>query len=140
MNKHSRNDDAFDERGLLRDGHKNRVPLTMRDAMSPLQREIAIQRARITDGNGNWDEFAFSRPGACSPMPPSMMPAKPHMRNIWMISRMRIGVARESRTSCRMLRRPQATVRCPSTISKPHIGSTAKKFHRHGRRRDKRLH
>ena len=56
-------DDAFDENGLLRDGHKIRVPLTMRDAMSPLQREIATQRARITDGNGNCGEFAFSRPG-----------------------------------------------------------------------------
>ena len=58
-----REDDAFDENGLLRDGHKSRVPLTMRDAMTPLQREIATKRARLTDGNGNCDEFAFSRPG-----------------------------------------------------------------------------
>ena len=58
-----REDDAFDENGLLRDGHKTRVPLTMRDAMTPLQREIATKRARVTDGNGNCDEFAFSRPG-----------------------------------------------------------------------------
>ena len=48
-----REDDAFDENGLLRDGHKTRVPLTMRDAMTPLQREIATKRARVTDGNGN---------------------------------------------------------------------------------------
>jgi hypothetical protein len=56
-------DDAYDENGLLRDGHKIRVPLTMRDAMTPLQREIATQRARITDASGNCDGFAFSRPG-----------------------------------------------------------------------------
>ena len=31
--------------------------------MTPLQREIATKRARITDGYGNCDEFAFSRPG-----------------------------------------------------------------------------
>ena len=58
-----REDDAFDENGLLRDGHKSRVPLAMRDAMTPLQREIATKRAHITDGNGDYDEFAFSRPG-----------------------------------------------------------------------------
>ena len=53
-------DNAFDENGLLRDGHKIRVPLTMRDAMTPLQREIPTERARITDGTGN---YRFSRPG-----------------------------------------------------------------------------
>jgi len=58
-----REEDAFDENGLLRDGHKSRVPLTMRDAMTPLQREIATRRARVTDGNGDSGEFAFSRPG-----------------------------------------------------------------------------
>ena len=58
-----REEDAFDENGLLRDGHKSRVPLTMRDAMTPLQREIGTRRARVTDGNGDSGEFAFSRPG-----------------------------------------------------------------------------
>jgi hypothetical protein len=58
-----REDDAFDENGLLRDGYKTLVPLTMRDAMSPLQREIATKRAQLTDGNGNRNELAFSRPG-----------------------------------------------------------------------------
>ena len=58
-----REDDAFDENGLLRDGHKIRVRLAMRDAMTPLQREIATKRARITDGTGNCSELAFSRPG-----------------------------------------------------------------------------
>ncbi len=43
-----REDDAFDENGLLRDGRKMRVPL---------------QRARITDGTGNYSELALSRPG-----------------------------------------------------------------------------
>ena len=38
-------------------------PLTMRDAMTPLQREIATRRARVTGGNGDSGEFAFSRPG-----------------------------------------------------------------------------
>jgi hypothetical protein len=56
-------DDAFDDNGLLRDGHKIRVPLTMRDAMTPLQREIATKRARLTDGTGNYSKLAFSRPG-----------------------------------------------------------------------------
>ncbi len=52
-------DDAFDENGLLRDGHKMRV----RDATTPLQHEIATKRARLTDGTGNYSEVAFSRPG-----------------------------------------------------------------------------
>ncbi len=54
-------DDAFDENGLLRDGHKIRVP--MRDAKTPLQRDIATKRGRLTDGNGNSDVCALSRPG-----------------------------------------------------------------------------
>lgn len=58
-----REDDAFDENGLLRDGHKIRVRLAIRDAMTPLQREIATKRARLTDGTGDSSELAFSRPG-----------------------------------------------------------------------------
>jgi hypothetical protein len=57
----SREDDAFDENGLRRDDHKSGVPLTTRHTMSPMQREIATKRARVTDGNGNFDQF--SRPG-----------------------------------------------------------------------------
>jgi hypothetical protein len=34
-----------------------------RCAMTLLQGEIATKRARITDGNGDSGEFAFSRPG-----------------------------------------------------------------------------
>jgi hypothetical protein len=48
------------------------------------------------------------------------------------------GVAPGSRTSRRMLPRPQAAMRCVRTISRPHIGSTRKKCHRRGRRRDER--
>jgi hypothetical protein len=47
-------------------------------------------------------------------------------------------VPRERRTSSRMLRRPPATMRCRSTILKPHIGSTPRKFRRHRRGRDER--
>jgi hypothetical protein len=55
--------DALDATGTLRDGCSVRVPARFRDGMTPLQREIATKRARLTDGNGNCDEFAFSRPG-----------------------------------------------------------------------------
>jgi hypothetical protein len=48
---------------VLRDGRRRQTPMFLRDAMTPLQREIATKRARITDGNGNCDELAFSRPG-----------------------------------------------------------------------------
>jgi hypothetical protein len=33
------------------------------DDTTPLQREIAAKRARLTDGSGNCSELAFSRPG-----------------------------------------------------------------------------
>ena len=54
---------ALDARGNLKDGVTLRVPAYFRDAMTPLQREIATKRARITDGTGNCSELAFSRPG-----------------------------------------------------------------------------
>jgi hypothetical protein len=48
-------DDAFDERGLLRDGYRYRTSMRAMDsARGPM---------RITDGNGDSGEFAFSRPG-----------------------------------------------------------------------------
>jgi hypothetical protein len=34
-------DEPFDERGILKDGRSARVPMMMRDAMSPLQRAVA---------------------------------------------------------------------------------------------------
>ncbi len=52
-----REDDAFDENGLLRDGHKICVPMT------PLQVQSVTKRARLTDGAGNYSELALSRPG-----------------------------------------------------------------------------
>jgi hypothetical protein len=49
------NDDAFEERGLLRDGHRYRVSVTMQDS---LQRDVAasFQRRRASDS------AAFPRP------------------------------------------------------------------------------
>jgi hypothetical protein len=60
--------EALDADGVLRPGCTMRVPLHMTDGkpnplLSPLQREIATRRARVTDGNGDSGEFAFSRPG-----------------------------------------------------------------------------
>jgi hypothetical protein len=55
MNKHYRNDDdAFDERGLLRDGKVYRAKLTMMD-------HDPTHRRRVTDGSG--DELGLHRPG-----------------------------------------------------------------------------
>ena len=42
--------DALDERGNLKNGVTQRTPLMLRDS-------------RLTDGNGNCSELAFSRPG-----------------------------------------------------------------------------
>ncbi len=58
-----REDDMFDENGMLRDGYNTLVSLTMRDLMTPSQQETTTKRAKLTDGNGNCDVFAFSRPG-----------------------------------------------------------------------------
>jgi hypothetical protein len=46
--------------GLLRDGHRYRVRMPLMDHDSPHRTTL---RPHITDGNGNCDEFAFSRPG-----------------------------------------------------------------------------
>lgn len=55
---------ALDHRGALRDGCSLRIPLTIRDTLSPLQRAVAddtARRARITDGTDN--PFALNKPG-----------------------------------------------------------------------------
>jgi hypothetical protein len=52
-------DDAFDERGILKDGRSYRVPLRMMDAM---QRDVARHGARITDAMGESGP-ALRRPG-----------------------------------------------------------------------------
>ncbi len=66
MSRYDADNDAFEwinGKKVLKDGARARVPLTMQDAMTPLQREIATERAQLTDSMGNRDEFTFSRPG-----------------------------------------------------------------------------
>ncbi len=66
MSRYDADDDAFewiDGKKALKDGGRAHVPLAMRDAMTPLQRDIATKRPRLTDGTGNYSELAFSRPG-----------------------------------------------------------------------------
>jgi hypothetical protein len=62
MNRHQRRiddeDDAFDENGVLKDGHRVRVPLMMMDGM---QRDVR-DHVRIHDGHGNRD-IVGHRPG-----------------------------------------------------------------------------
>jgi hypothetical protein len=62
-------DDALDERGFLKDGHRIRVPMTFMDAM---QRAVAMHDARqdfadgklvICDRNGNSDAASLAQPG-----------------------------------------------------------------------------
>jgi hypothetical protein len=55
---------ALDHRGILRSGCTMRIPMTMRDALSPLQRSVAdttAHRARVTDGTDN--PFGLHKPG-----------------------------------------------------------------------------
>jgi hypothetical protein len=52
-------DDAFDEHGMLKDGRSVRVRMTMMDVM---QRDIAAQTARLTDGSGD-GHLGLHRPG-----------------------------------------------------------------------------
>ena len=59
MARHDDDDDAFDANGLLRDGHTTRVPLMMRDGMSPVQRAIMEDKVR----RGFDDSQARHRPG-----------------------------------------------------------------------------
>jgi hypothetical protein len=61
-------DDPLDERGLLKDGHRLRVPMTARDSLSPVQRAIAEDRGahaplRAVDALGR-DGLALCRPGS----------------------------------------------------------------------------
>jgi hypothetical protein len=56
-------DDALDERGLLRDGQRLRVPLTMMDDLSRAVADgFAAHQSRVVDGLGR---PAGHRPGAC---------------------------------------------------------------------------
>jgi hypothetical protein len=53
--------EALDRDGCIRDGVVLRVPLTMRDGLSPLQRAIAQSSLRVTDGQGG--SSGLHRPG-----------------------------------------------------------------------------
>lgn len=58
-------EEALNANGAIRDHVTIRVPLTMRDSLSPLQRAIAASTARdakFTDGRTN-DPTALNRPG-----------------------------------------------------------------------------
>jgi hypothetical protein len=60
--------DPLDERGLLKDGHRLRIPMTMRDSMNSMQRAVAKDREaqrplRVVDELGN-DGLALCRPGS----------------------------------------------------------------------------
>jgi hypothetical protein len=57
--RHDDDDDVFDENGLLRDGATYHVPVSMRDALPPLQRAVA--NLRVVDGSGGTQ--GLSRPG-----------------------------------------------------------------------------
>jgi len=70
-------DDALDERGLLKDGRRMRVPMMARDSLSPVQREVAAESVAtgrdrlLTFDNAPlvvdaWGDsgLALSRPGA----------------------------------------------------------------------------
>ena len=64
---HDADDDLFDERGLLRDGGRIRVPMMMRDSddgLTTLQRSVrdATAPLRVVDAFGN-SGLALSRPG-----------------------------------------------------------------------------
>jgi hypothetical protein len=60
-------EDAFDERGLLKDGRRFRVPLMMRDgdSVSPMQREVMADKAMRDAAKrfGLSDALALHKPG-----------------------------------------------------------------------------
>jgi hypothetical protein len=63
--RHDDDDDVFDERGLLKDGARARVPLMMRDSLSEVQRSVmADGEARDSARRlGLNDSLALHRPG-----------------------------------------------------------------------------
>jgi hypothetical protein len=60
MRRHH-DDESFDERCVLRDGQRLRVPLTMMDGIDPVQNAIARESLRVTDGAGG--TVGLHRPG-----------------------------------------------------------------------------
>jgi hypothetical protein len=75
-------DDDFDENGVLKDGHRMRVPMMMMDA----RRDTTSARTRIVDAFGNGGA-ALHRPGAryAAPSPHTLDAAEQatlrHMRD-----------------------------------------------------------
>ena len=61
MRRHQHDDEAFDERGVLRDGQRLRVPLTLMDGIDPMQQAVARESLRVTDGQGG--VAGLHRPG-----------------------------------------------------------------------------
>jgi DnaJ-class molecular chaperone len=60
--QHDDDDDGvFDKHGILRDGKSVRVPLFMRDGLSPVQQAVAQSSVSVTDGQG--DTVGLHRPG-----------------------------------------------------------------------------
>jgi hypothetical protein len=76
-------DDAFDERGLLKDGHVARVRMTMRDAMR------MRERSQIHDGRGGPLNMAGHRPGFLlsdsnkRAIQPAYMDHENYLQNAW---------------------------------------------------------
>jgi hypothetical protein len=58
---HYEADEAFDERGILKDGHSCRVSLMDSDSLSPMQRDVARSSVQVVDGQGGTQ--GLSRPG-----------------------------------------------------------------------------
>jgi hypothetical protein len=63
MKRHQRyqDDDDFDERGILKDGHACRVSLMDSDSLSPMQLDVARSSVQVVDGQGGTQ--GLSRPG-----------------------------------------------------------------------------
>jgi hypothetical protein len=58
--QHEEDEDPFDE-GLLKDGQSVRIPLYMKDSLSPLQQAVALSSLSVVDGQGG--VTGLHRPG-----------------------------------------------------------------------------
>jgi hypothetical protein len=61
MRHRQHEDEAFDKRGLLRDGQRLRVAMSMMDSLDPIQKAVAHDGIRVTDGQGG--SIGLHRPG-----------------------------------------------------------------------------
>jgi hypothetical protein len=59
--RHHDDADVFDERGVVRDGARLRVPMFSMDGFGPLQRSVAQSSVRIVDGQGG--AAGLNKPG-----------------------------------------------------------------------------